>query len=141
MQQDNFLDSFSYGGTVPIHVTSTDSVSGIVSVEGSATFDVDGGGAAGDCTSITEGTVTFTFTGTLVTDAQEKQTLNLTQTPDFSTIKTTYCPDEPPLVNTFLSGGETSEFSIPAEDGYSFGEPKSFPGGSSNISYVLNVLN
>ena len=141
MQQDNFLDSFSYGGTVPIRVTSMDNVSGVATVEGSATFDVDGGGAAGDCTTITEGTVTFTFTGTLVTDDQGKQTLNLTQTPDFLTIKTTYCPEQSPFVNDFLTGGEASEFSIPAEDGYSFGEPKSFPGGSNNISYVLNVLN
>ena len=140
MMADDFFDVFTYSGTVPISVKSTDDFSGTAEVEGSETFDVTGGGTVGDCTTVTEGTVTFTFTGTLVTDDQGKQTLNLTQSPDFSTIKTTYCPDQQPLVNTHLSGGEDSEFEIPAEDGYAFGEPVSGGPITSSISYVLHVL-
>jgi hypothetical protein len=141
MQQDNFLDSFTYGGTIPIRVTSKDTVSAVANVEGTATFGVNGSGTVGDCTTITEGSVTFIFTGTLVTDDQGKQTLNLTQKPDFETIKTTYCPGQTPLTNDFLVGGESSEFSIPAKDGHSWDQTNTFPGGSSQIAYVLNVLN
>ncbi|MDA3898655.1 MAG: hypothetical protein PF482_21150 [Desulfobacteraceae bacterium] len=140
MVADDFSDYFTYSGTVPISVKNTDNVSGTADVEGSSTFVVTGHGTVDDCTTVTEGTVTFTFTGKLVTDDQGAQTLQLSQTPDFNSIKTTYCPDDPPFVNTFLSGGETSDFEIPAEDGYTFGSPFSYGGVTNNISYVLSVL-
>jgi hypothetical protein len=141
MIEEDYSDYFTYSGTVPISVKNTDDISGTADVGGSATFEVSGSGTVRDCTTTTEGSVTFTFTGTLVTDDQGKQTLKLTQTPNFSTTKTAYCPDAPPFVNTFLSGGETSDFEIPAEDGYTFGTPYSYGGVTSNINYVLNVLN
>jgi hypothetical protein len=131
-------DYFSYSGAVPIGVTN-DNGDGTADVEGSNTFEVSGSGSVGDCTTTTEGAVTFTFTGTLVTDSEGKQTLQLIQSPNFSTTKTTNCPDDPPLVNPFLTGGETSSFEIPVENGYTIDQE--IPAGpiTSHITYILNV--
>ncbi|MCG6910392.1 MAG: hypothetical protein LJE94_09760 [Deltaproteobacteria bacterium] len=53
--------------------------------------------------------------------------------------KTTYCPDQEPIINPFLVGGESSQFQIPAEGGHTIDQ--TFPGDiTSHIVYVLHVM-
>lgn len=135
---DSYQDYWTYRGTVSIRVTN-DNGDGTADIEGSNSFDITGTGSAGDCTSITEGEVTYSYTGTLLTDSEGAQTLQLTQTVSFDSIKTTYCPDNPPIMNTFPAGSETSSFEIPVENGYTIDRTIPANGIITHITYVLAV--
>ena len=133
---EDIYDYYSYSGAVPISITG-DNGDGTASVAGSATMEVSGNGTTDECTTVTEGSVTFTFSGTLASDDNGGQTLDLTQSPNFTTTKTASCPDGV-IVNDFLTGGEPSQFQIPAEDGHTI--EKTFSGPiTSYIRYVLHV--
>jgi hypothetical protein len=133
---DDYHETYSYSGSVSIAITE-DHGDGSADVAGNNTFKVTGSGEAGDCTWTIQGTVLYDFTGTLVTDDQGNQTLNLTQTPNFSTTKTIYCPDDTIGPNPYLTGGETSSFTIPVENGHTIERTISVPPIVSNMVYIL----
>lgn len=135
MTQQDFTDTLSYSGTVVILVTQ-DNGDGTADVEGSETFPVTGSGTAGDCSTVTSGSVDFTITGTLITDSEGAQTLDLTQEVYFDYTKTTSCPDEPPFDNPF-AGGDSSDYILPVENGYTIDRTDDFPGVTNHIVYVL----
>jgi hypothetical protein len=136
---DGYTDYWDYSGSVSIYVTG-DNGDGTKNVEGSNTFIIEGAGTADpDCTSTTAGTATYTLTGTLVTGNQSDQTLNLTQTVSYNSIKTLVCPDMPPILNDFPDGTATSSFEIPVEDGYTIDKTIPAPPITTHITYVLSV--
>ena len=135
----DFTNSISYSGTVVISVTG-DNGDGTADVSGSNTFPVTGSGTAGDCTTESTGSMSFTFTGTLGTDAEGNQTLHLTQEPLLEYVTTTYCPDEDPFTNTF-SGGESSQFILPVENGHTIDQTHTYGGMTQRIVYVLTYCN
>lgn len=132
----DYYDTYSYSGSVAIEMVS-DNGDGSANVAGSNTFEVNGSGAAGDCTTTLEGSVTFNFSGTLTVNDSGEKKLNLTQTPDFSTSKTIYCPDDTLGPFPFLTGGETSNFSIPVENGHTIEQTISVAPITSHITYIL----
>ncbi|PKL41185.1 MAG: hypothetical protein CVV44_00680 [Spirochaetae bacterium HGW-Spirochaetae-1] len=134
---DDFADSMHYGGTVIINITGTNA-DGTANLEGTNTFDVSGSGGTDDCTTTTQGTVTFTIEGTLEIPPSDTPELHLTIEPDFNTTKTIYCPDGQDMTLPHMVGGEAYSFTIPMEDGYTTGTTISEGGITSTISYVLS---
>ena len=134
----DFQDYWAYSGAVSLRTTS-DNGDGTADIEGSNTFDIAGSGHADDCTTVTEGEVTYTYSGTLVTDDQGDQTLQLTQTVNFNSTKTTYCPDDPPFTNPFPTGSTTSDFEIPVENGHTIDQEIDAGAIITHIIYVLSV--
>ncbi len=135
---DSYQDYWSYQGAVSIRVTN-DNGDGTADIEGSSSFDITGEGSAGDCTSETKGKVTYNYTGTLLTDTTGDQTLQLTQKVSFDSTKTTYCPDNPPFMNSYPAGSETSSFEIPVENGYTIDQEIPSSAITTHIIYVLSV--
>lgn len=135
MTQPDYSDTLSYGGTVVIEVTQ-DNGDGTADVAGSETFPVTGSGTAGDCSTVTSGSVDLTITGTLITDSEGTQTLDLTQEAYFDYTKTISCPDDPPFENPF-AGGESSHYTLPVENGYTIDQTDNYPGVTNHIVYVL----
>jgi hypothetical protein len=136
---DDYTDYWAYNGSVSINVTS-DNDDGTKNVQGSNAFIIEGSGSIDpDCTSTTQGTATYTLTGTLVTDNQGDQILNLTQTVDYNSIKTTSCPDMAPILNNFPDGTATSSFELPVEDGHTIDETIEAHPITTRITYVLSV--
>jgi hypothetical protein len=132
---DDFSDSLSYSGSVSITI-SGDNGDGTAEVEGSGTFPVSGSGSADDCSITNAGTVSIGYTGTLITDSQGAQTLQLTQNTSFNYQKTISCPDDPPMIVP-VAAGDSSEFTMPVENGHTIDKTYSSAGVSSHIVYVL----
>jgi hypothetical protein len=142
-QQDPYInETVGYSGIVVL-TRQGDNGDGTSNVSGSGKFPISGGGEYEynedeNCTTEYTGEASFTFTGTLVTDSEGKQTLHLTQTTSCSeSIKTITCPDTSPVTNPGLVLGGTAEFIFPVTNGYTVEQPFAYGPMTSLMTYIL----
>jgi len=137
---DNWFDTFSYIGSVPFEVTTTNP-DGSGNLDGNKTFEVSGSGHDYDeCTWTTEGNVSFVIIGTLVFPQDSEPMLELTLTPNFNASMTTVCPDSV-ITQQYLAGGEPFDYNIPMVDGHTDDNTINEGPITGHITYVLHILN